>query len=160
MSSIYEHKRMQGFSGIELLIVVAVIAILAAGAYAVSSNLFDSADATSVVQEIGYVDSAINRVYGSTANYAGLEVSVIENSVPTSIQAASGLVHSFGGDITVTDSGNGYEITFAEIPDEPCVELLGAIVNSFEAVEVDGNTIETPADAAEHCGGDLVMTSR
>lgn len=167
-------KQKNGFTLIEILLVVGFIAIAGIGVYSVYSKVQINSAANTEARNIDALRAGIKGLFAPVSSTAGLGNLVINNASitpqPMRNAAADGIVNSFGGVVTVASAGNptagdSFTITYNGVPSAACTKLVTGTGSQFEGVTVAGNVVKayganTQVDvvaATAQCGsGDTV----
>lgn len=171
----FNRNTSKGFSLIELLLVLGVLAILLVAAFVVYPQVRDRNQANTEVSNLTSIKANINNLYASRGgNYAGLatETAVRARALPSSMvggdfvagtptAAWGGLVNvgSAGAPGTaVAAGGRTFGIQYADVPEGVCLGLVSGAATNFSQVSVGGTDLITdnqfnPAAAATACGG-------
>ena len=144
-------KANMGFSLIELLLVMAVVVAVIAGAFAVYTQLNSSSTAQSESTALAATQAKIREVYGTNSRrYTGLTDADVAagRMAPTSMLSdtdADGnpdaLVSGFGALITiapvnVNGTNDGFSITYTDVPSQECVDLVPRLTTQFKYIQV------------------------
>lgn len=146
-------KKQKGFTLLELLAVLIIIAILGTGLYFVMAKVTSSSDAKAEDKNVQLIASALRTTYGNTASYSGLTASVqqlITSGVfPASIVSGTTLANKWGGAITIASysvspgTDNYFDITEASIPRDICNKMASLTASSFPLVNINGTPFKT-----------------
>lgn len=189
MHSLSNQKQQRGFSLVELLLVLGVLAVLLVAAFIVFPQVRDRNQANAEVTNLTTTKAGISNLYASKGGvYTGLTNAVAINArvYPTSMTASGSSLSSWGGAVTtevVPGAGNErrFRITYAAVPQGVCLGLVSGAATNFEQVTVGTTAVITeaagttarelssggqfnPAQAATACGTatgpvDIVFTS-
>lgn len=164
----YNHNKSKGFSLIELLLVLGVLAILMVAAFVVYPQVRDRNQANSEVSNLMAAKANLNNLYASTnGDYTGLTTGVANQArvFPSNMNAgkftASATVSSsWSGGVTVLPSAAGtfpngtaytanhaFAITYAGVPAGVCLSLVSGAAANFQDVQVGGATVFKAAAA-------------
>jgi hypothetical protein len=171
----------KGFSLIELLLVLGVLAILLVAAFVVYPQVRDRNQANTEASNLTSIKAGVNNLYASKGgNYTGLTSGVANQArvFPASMNqgtytSAAPITSSWGGNVSVAANGattiantpNGviaanrsFTITYESVPAGVCLPLVSAASNNFQGVLVGGTSVLTstgfnPATAATQCTG-------
>ena len=149
MKNNMNHKLNQGFSLLELLLVLGVIAALAIAAFIVYPSVQASNQAQSEVSNLNTVRANILQSY-NRGIFTGLDNDAINTArgVPPAwnggvTTAGTALNDIWGGAITVVpvDGGGGTDnfvsITMDDVPTNACLKFVPALVTNFPIVQAD-----------------------
>ncbi len=169
-----------GFTLIEILISLAGLAIVAAGAYALFFSGSDSAELVRAQAETASLGSALISAYVSRASFAGLttQSAIAEGWVPNELKDASGLpVNTWAQpmtlsavDLDVAGDAKGARIEQGVPAPEACIRFVASVAGGFDIVSVNDHDLtpsesQNPSALAGPCGdaGDMahvVLTRR
>ncbi len=148
-----EMKKQSGFTLIELMIVVAIVAILAAVALPAYQNYTKKAAFTEVVMATGSAKTAVEICGQAKANTTNFKTKCVggSNGVPTNIAAASSASNNFISITTEGGTGNDEIVIKATVETGAAslltvgekVELQGKLLDSGK---VTWTTVCTPAE--------------
>ncbi|MFB2866359.1 type 4 pilus major pilin [Aeromonas sp. MdU4] len=165
-----EKRMQQGLSLIEASMVLALSAVVVAGAVMYYGSSSESAKVQRAQSQLGGIQSAVASLYATQASYSGLNNVVLKNSraLPSSYFSGTGdLLSPWNGKVTVVaiDPGNTYKIEFESVPANACVKL--AVTDPGTSVRKitigNNNIVKFPAslaDASSFCNatGDADVT--
>lgn len=171
----FNRNTSKGFSLIELLLVLGVLAILLVAAFVVYPQVRDRNQANTEVSNLTSIKANINNLYASRGgNYADLETStaVQARALPSSMVGGNFVsgtpAAAWGGAVDVgsaADPANAapanartFGIQYTNVPEGVCLGLVSGAATNFTQVSVGGSNLITnnqfdPAAAAEACGG-------
>lgn len=177
----FNRNTAKGFSLIELLLVLGVLAILLVAAFVVYPQVRDRNQANAEVSNLTTIKANINNLYASRGgNYDGLtnEVAVNARAFPQNMvvgdaTAADAVQAAWGGVVAVDEGATAREftITYNEVPQGVCLGLVSGAAGNFSGIEVgtggtsliDSNGQFDPGAAAAACaaadGQTVVFTS-
>jgi len=121
-----------GFSLLELMIVVSVIGMLAAGAYALAPGLMSSVGSTNEIKKVEAISQRILSVYDKASNFSGLDDAVAMNlSVfPEDMVDGSNVYNRWNGEVTIAvandlqgNANRAFTVTSDEVPVDACSEM-------------------------------------
>ena len=182
MNSIsFNRTKAKGFSLIELLLVLGVLAILLVAAFVVYPQVRDRNQANAEVANLTSIKANINNLYASRGgSYQGLTtpIAVQARAVPSSMVGNNfdGTVAptaAWGDNVTIV-AGTGtqpreFVITYANVPEGVCLGLVSGAATNFQDVKVGGTTVFgtdgqfNPGTAAIRCANaetrDVAFTS-
>ena len=150
-------KQKKGFSLIELLLVLGIIAALAITAFMIYPKVSSSNSAQTEASNINTIKASINSLYSSSPDYSGLTTDVALNSkvFPETMvnSAGTAALNTFKGAVTI-DTSNGspsnaansaFTITYAAVPAAECMKIVSAVQSNFYKVSVGGTTVKSGA---------------
>lgn len=154
-------KASQGFSLIELLLVLAIIAALAVAAFVIYPRVQAGRSATYESQVLSAAQASVKSLFTNN-NYAALTTSVALQGkfFPDNMNGATAITNQFDGAVTLIGADETgaddtsaparfFKITYADVPTEVCIKLAGSAVQNFNGVFVGGtaaaNMVKDPA---------------
>jgi prepilin-type N-terminal cleavage/methylation domain-containing protein len=162
-------KASQGFSLIELLLVLAIIAALAVAAFVIYPRVQAGRSATYEAQVLSSAQASVKALFTNN-NYAALNEEValkgkffpdnmtgqIDDGVnpPSTVirNQFDGLVALTGADAAggavTTPPARFFAITYEDVPTEVCIKLAGSAVQNFNGVTVGGQVVKAAATGA------------
>jgi prepilin-type N-terminal cleavage/methylation domain-containing protein len=156
-------KKQKGFTLLELLAVLIIIAILGMGLYFTLARVQASSDANTEGKHIDLVTSAVKQLYAGSNNFTKVTTAYVVQSgaVPADLLSGGGSTTSTGttinnkwnGTITVTPTtvggatiDNAFTITDTQVPQDVCVKLATNTGNNYLVVTVNGTSIRAYGD--------------
>jgi type IV pilus assembly protein PilA len=146
-------KKQKGFTLLELLAVLIIIAILGTGLYFVLAKVSSSSDAKTEDKNVQLIASALRSTYGNTASYTGLTSStqqlITSGVFPSSIVSGTTLANKWGGTITLASysvapgTDNYFDITEANLPRDVCNKMASTTASAFPLVNINGTAFKT-----------------
>ena len=164
-------RKEEGWAMMEVMIAIFVALIMLGGVFAYVSIAMQGAKVSDAQSNLSTIRMGIQKLYTGQPNYSGLDTSTANSAgvFPESMTSGSGPKNAWNGDITVSVAGDPtqFEITYNDVPKEPCVELARYGYGSWESVEVGGTSISQSgggavSDAVSACssgGNSLTYTS-
>lgn len=154
-------KSSRGFVSVEVIFVVAVVLGLLALGASKTGILSGGADATEELSNIQALYSATKELktasgYGTNGANLVSQLSATD-SFPKNIAFVSGVPKNvFGGSITITSTGSGFQIGEDGLPQKACVQLSTKISRggTFASVSINGTSYTgevTSANASTTC---------
>lgn len=156
-------KKQKGFTLLELLAVLIIIAILGMGLYFTLARVQASSDANTEGKHIDLVTSAVKQLYAGSNNFTKITTAYVVQSgaVPADLLSGGGSASSTGttinnkwnGTITVAPTtvggatiSNAFTITDTQVPQDVCVKLATNTGNNYLVVSVNGTPIRNYGD--------------
>lgn len=152
-------RRQNGVSLLEMIAYLGVAATVIIGAVALLSNAFGGARANRAQQELASISTGVRRLFMGQAGAFGtgdLNAQLIAAKIFPSTLAVSGaaVVNAWNGNVAVTGASTVFTISYDNVPQEVCVELLSTS-NQFLSVAANGGTVLNPpvtlAQATAQC---------
>ena len=141
-------KLQKGFALTELLIAVAVVALIFAAIFSVYTQLTATTDGSTLASQITAIQSTTREQFGrQRGRYATVAAEHIANSqrAPADMITGltpNGLVHVFGGDVEINPvaysgvAGTGFEILISGVPADACSAVLSRVEGMFGFIAV------------------------
>jgi prepilin-type N-terminal cleavage/methylation domain-containing protein len=162
-------KASQGFSLIELLLVLAIIAALAVAAFVIYPRVQAGRSATYEAQVLSSAQASVKALFTNN-NYAALDEEValkgkfFPDNMTGQIDDGSGgfsdvIRNQFDGLVTLTGADAAgapvatpparfFAITYEDVPTEVCIKLAGSAVQNFNGVTVGGEVVKVASTGA------------
>lgn len=162
----------KGFSLLELLLVVAVGAILLLAGLAVYRNVTDNANVNESLRLLNVTKQETQKLFQGEGQYPAQDLNAVlvdANAFPTSALFGTQPRHPYNGDITVTGTGRTFTILFEDVPEASCIKIGQAFavedadfvdltIGGTTNVDSDGNGIFGAIELQNACNGDTDMT--
>lgn len=143
--------RYLGFNALELMLVLAVIAVgIGVALHTMSSNS-DKQNSNQMISDVSGLMSNIQNAYASSSGgYADLstEIAIQAKLVPTDLRLStdgSSVLNQFqNGTVEVdpSETGDAFTITYSSVPSAVCNTAVAALAGSgFNKIEVGGTTV-------------------
>lgn len=156
------YKSAKGFSLLELLLVVAVGAILILSGLAIYRNITNSTQTNDAVRLLNVIKQEVIRVYQGQPTYGtdDFEAMLINmDAIPASSLEGSNIVTPFvsGSDsVSVTGQGETFRVSFNNVPQDACIRLFTSFTpddKEFSGFFMGSSEITsiTPAQANTNC---------
>lgn len=143
MKSIVSVRQQRGFSFTELVITLAVIALLVLGAVQGGMALTAMAKVSKTAEGIRQIAAATTNWGGGRFNYNGASLSTLETQklLPSGFAAAG---TPFGGTYTLSGNGSRFTVTSAGFPEAGlCLQVLDKIERDTQSASCSGTTLTT-----------------
>ena len=160
----------KGFSLLELLLVVAVGAILLLAGLAVYRNVTDNSAVTESIRLLNVTKQETQRLFQGEGNYPAQvlnPVLITAKAFPSSALNGNQVRTPFNGNVTVTGQGRTFTVTFAAVPESSCIKIgqsFAAEDSDFVSLRVRGTALNAGADGVfgaleleNACNGDSDM---
>ncbi len=150
MNKYFKVKKEKGFSLLELLLVMGIIAALIVAAFIVYPKVRDSQAVDVEAKNIATIRSGLLALYASQATIAGNINNTIairanifpENMLQKSGNTVTGVVNSFGGKVTLSATNwvsfgkVVANVQYDNVPKDVCVKLVSAVGPTMEIIAV------------------------
>lgn len=157
-------RRSAGATLIEIIMVVALIAIITIGSFLYYNSASQASKVQEALSELDAISTIVQNMYATSTNYSGLSEAVVVNSgsVASNIKStvAGNLKHpwdSTAAAVTLTanpaavPTASSFLITYTLLPQGACVDLVAKAFNRFPAIRVNGTSISNAGIAATAC---------
>lgn len=149
-------KSKKGFSLLELLLVLGIIAALVVAAFIVYPKVQASQRAEAESSNIAAIQAGVKSLYAASPSYTGLttQVGVQANVFPDNMLSGSGSdatpINVFKGEVTLAaaatgpskTAGSSFTITYNSVPANECAKIVSSIGPNFDSVTVgSGGTV-------------------
>lgn len=140
-----KNKKRKGFSLLEILLVLGIVAALIVTAFIVYKKVERSKRINNAINEILILKNATISAYASQGSYLGLSQNVIMNDIPNNmISSDKNIVNIFGQTVGISGSwmtaagtGNsGFYIRYTMDPDS-CFQVVKNLTSSFNYIQVN-----------------------
>ena len=162
--------KQKGFSLLELLLVVAVGAILLLAGLAVYRNVTDNSKVTETIRLLNVTKQETQRLFQGEGRYPSQvlnDVLIEAKAFPSSSLVGSQVRTPYNGDVTVEGEGRTFNILMADIPESSCIKIGQTFASDdadFVELRIRG-TLITPGtngvyevlDLQNACNGDSDM---
>ena len=143
----FNQAKAKGFSLIELLLVLGVLAILLVAAFVVYPQVRDRNQANAEVSNLTAIKANITNLYASRGgNYDGLTTGIANQAraFPASMNggtytSAATITAAWGGTVTVVENATNqrlFDIAYTAVPDGVCLGLVSGAASNFQDVRV------------------------
>ena len=160
----YFHKNKQrGFSLVEILLVLGIIALLAIAAFIIFPQVQAANRANTEQANITTMAAGIKNLYGATRNYGGttpisptilIQAKIAPSSMYGNATGATALTSSWSQPVLVAPVGTTqFSITYNAVPTEVCTRLVPGLLANFQTVTVGGATVtaNNPGGVVQEC---------
>jgi PilS N terminal len=157
--SLRPRRAQRGVSLLEAIAYLGVAATIIVGAVALLGNAFSGARANRAQEELTAISTGVKRLYMSQAGAFGvgdLNETLANAKIFPSTLAVSGadVLNAWNGAVTVTGNTTLFSISYANVPQEVCIELVST-TSQFISVAANGGAALVPpvtvAQAAGQC---------
>jgi prepilin-type N-terminal cleavage/methylation domain-containing protein len=119
-------KKKHGFSLLELLLVVAVGAVLLLAGLAVYRNVTQNANVNEAMRLLNVIKQETQRLFQGEGEYGTADLnSLLQNAnvIPSSALNGTEIRHPFNDTVTVTGVDDTFTILFRNVPRAACISL-------------------------------------
>ena len=141
------YSKSQGFSMIELLLVVGLIAVISSVIFFVYPQVRDNNYANTERQRLLRTVAVVQNMHFSTGHYAGLTTdsanqarAFVDEANGGSIAPGTIIRNIWGGTIAMAPAANRsfMEITYTQVSVEGCLKFATGVGDSFRSISVNG----------------------
>ena len=152
-------RKMRGVSLLEAIAYLGVAATIIIGAVALLSNAFSGARSNRAQEELAAISTGVKRLFMSQAGAFGtgnLNAQLATAKIFPSTLSVNGdqVLNAWNGAVTVTGNTSVFQISYGNVPQDSCVELLSTS-HQFLTVAANGGSELTPpvtlSQAAAQC---------
>lgn len=149
-----KQKKQAGVALLEMLVVIGILGILAAGVVTLSTTAFNSLDESQALDNLSAVKVKVQKAYKQQGDYAGLSLMNASGAVP-SFLGSEDLDNPFGVDLTLnevtsTKPNGGFIITMPGMSTASCVNVMTALnPESFYYVAVESGVAGVPSNITD-----------
>ncbi|MFG6573614.1 type 4 pilus major pilin [Sulfitobacter sp. 1A13353] len=185
LSTLSTAARKRGISLIEAVLYLVIALAVIVGGIVFFQQAQLSNQVTDTARAGVGISSQVRGLYQSQRSFGEAELTgavLASGSVPSNFQSDTGIVHPFGGDVTVNGNGGGFAMTFVDMSEAACLRLAtvgeggeGPLGTGIEGLTIadDNSAIAysettpaapgqvapvTAADAAANCADDVDVT--
>jgi Tfp pilus assembly protein PilE len=147
MKNLMIKKKQAGMTSFELLIAVVVLALLAAGVYAIFNTFMAGNRVQNAGQEMMQINSGTASLYRSSGSFSGINVStLVANKIPPRkmVVGTNRIVDAWGRDLAVTavNSNESAAFTHAGVDVNDCSAYVRTVEGGFHTITVNGKTVK------------------
>lgn len=149
-----KRQKERGFTLMETLLVIAIVAVVIAGAFALYNVAMSDSDVNQSVSEVQSISTRIQKAYNvsgspysSLTTQAGINIGVF----PEGMIRGTTVYNTWNGMVTLTGTATTFTITYTNVPQSSCASFAassGNIGESLVQVAVNGTGITPPVDPA------------
>ncbi len=173
-------KSKKGFSLLELLLVLGIIAALVVAAFIVYPKVQASQRAQAESNNIATIQAGVKALYTSASSFTGLTntVAVQAKIFPDNMLSGSGSsatpINAFKGDVVVESAntgpsaaqGSSFTITYKNVPAAECTKIITAAAGNFYTagvgtagnVKAAGEVLDVAKTATQCESGGMILT--
>lgn len=151
-----KRKNKKGFSLLELLLVLGIIAALVVAAFIVYPKVQASQRAQAESNNIATIQAGVKALYTSASSFTGLTntVAVQAKIFPENMLSGTGNtavpINSFKGNVTLAAAatgpsaaaGSSFTITYANVPTAECTKITTATAGNFYIATVNTKVVK------------------
>lgn len=151
-----KRKSKKGFSLLELLLVLGIIAALVVAAFIVYPKVQASQRAQAESNNIATIQAGVKALYTSASSFTGLTntVAVQAKIFPDNMLSGSGTaakpINAFKGNVTLvaantgpsSAAGSSFTITYDNVPAAECVKIATAAAGNFYTTKIGSRTVK------------------
>jgi prepilin-type N-terminal cleavage/methylation domain-containing protein len=155
-------KRQKGFSLVEVLVVLGVIAVIGAAVFYFATSSRRGAEADSATRVVMSMMAGLKSLKSSGSYASNIqELYIASGKAPSQIvsdpsnPASSTLVNEWGGTYVIeqanygSGTNNAFTITVDEVPKQVCVDMALRLGSSVLIIDVNGTEVRNAADNIE-----------
>lgn len=163
-------KRQAGFSAIELMLVLGVIAIATVAIIRAMGSNTDKANSQIMMTDVTYIVNGIRSAYTSSdKGYEGLDnkVAIALKVIPTNLRISNDkITNQFGGEVKLVPGSDVsvFTLFYDKVPSSVCQQVINGLGGgNFLKIEVNGTTVYqndtngthpiAPAEVSTSCNG-------
>lgn len=116
----------KGFSLLELLLVVAIGAVLLLAGLAIYRNVTSNTNVNEANRLLNVIKQEVQRLYQGEGEYGTTtlnDVLINAEVVPSSALSGTNVRHPFNGTVTVTGNNETFTVLYEEVPQSACLTL-------------------------------------
>lgn len=156
-------RRQRGVSLLEAIAYLGVAATIIVGAVALLTNAFSGARANRAQEELTAISTGVKRLFMSQAGAYGtasLNETLASAKIFPSTLAVSGtdVLNAWNGAVAVTGNTTVFDISYANVPQEVCIELVSS-TSQFVSVAANGGAALTPPVTIAQASGQCTAAS-
>ncbi len=164
MLSIQPTKR-RGFSLIEILLVIGIIAVLALAAFLIYPRVENSYKVKKEIDNLSFIQANMRALGVKNSNYADAippntatatlnSARVFPTSMNGGVYTGSDIKNSWGGTVTLNATANAhagfragqlFTINYLSVPTKACIDLVTGAATKFKVIHVYANGSSTSA---------------
>jgi len=159
-------KKQAGATLMEMTMVVGVIAIISIAGIAYYNSVNNGNQIKDEVNNVNSLSASIRNMFNTQGNFTGLSNEVIlkSSTFPDRMRVANdttSIKHSWANagvivaPITYDSPDDRFTITYQEIPERSCTDLVSNTYRHFISVTVGNTIVDGSASAATACSGDV-----
>ncbi len=161
--------RQRGASLLEGIAYLGIAAMVVIGAIALLRTAFGSANANTMLEQLSSMQTAARKLYMTTqGNYGAVALDgpvIAAGAVPQGMSVNttnSTITNAWGGAVTLVGNNTTFTISYANVPQDVCVDALTGTTTGFTQVAVNAAaaiaTPVSPAAATTACNGGAANT--
>jgi hypothetical protein len=152
-------SRQRGASLLEGIAYLGIAALVILGAVSLLASAFGNAQANRATEETISLRTAVRKLFSGQTFPAGTSIAetmITAKAVPgtLTVAAPSTITNSWGGAVTIIGTGATFNLTYNNVPQDVCVNMLAG-ASGWNSAGGNGTTVTnmpvTAADAAKIC---------
>ncbi|GKW19627.1 hypothetical protein PEC302107_13560 [Pectobacterium araliae] len=162
-----KRKSKRGFSLLELLLVLGIIAALVVAAFIVYPKVQASQRATAESNNIATIQAGVKSLYAAASSYSGLSTPIAYQAkiFPDNMLNGSVPVNAFKGNVVIgtsTDSPSGaansaFMITYLNVPASECAKIVSGVGANFYSVAIGTGAAALTSGNVRKASSDIDM---
>jgi prepilin-type N-terminal cleavage/methylation domain-containing protein len=159
-------SRQAGMTLIEIIVVLAIGALIIGGALSLYSNASSAQASNQMNSDLTAIRASVKSMYATQGGYGAASLNsvlITANKVPTTMAVSGSTIsHALNGTLTITGATSNFTMAATNIPTAVCVALLSA-ASGYTSIQVGSNAARTtfpitPANAATDCAAAATQT--
>ena len=148
----------QGFSLVEILLVLGVIAVLALAAFLIFPQVQSSSQADVEAKNLTAITAGVHNLYLGRVSYADVTTTVVyqasifpKSMVGDTSRNPPSILHGGGGTVEVVPeapANKRFKVLYHTVPTGLCQKLVTGVGRNFERVEVGAVVVKEETDTA------------
>ncbi|WP_052100959.1 type 4 pilus major pilin [Novilysobacter arseniciresistens] len=162
-----QHSKQAGFSLVEILLVLGIIAILAIAAFVIFPQVQNANRANTEQSNLVAMSAGIKNLYAATRDYSSLTTAIANKAgiVPSTMNggdsAAATITSSWSQAVSIgpgaaTAVSPTFAITYTDMPAKVCAKLVPGMIQNFKSIHVPATSTAAlsndPAAVIAACG--------
>lgn len=150
-------QRQRGFSLLELVAVIGIIAILSVGILGYSTSTTSDAKARNEIETISYFIAKIQSTFVTSDDYSDLSNATMYSTLPDHLKGSgTNIQNAFsksGITLASTSSDTQWQITSTGVPEAACVDIGAKFSgnSNIASFAINGSAVTSPSSASSAC---------